>query len=349
MTNRKINIGIIGNGKSANRYHIPYLLCRTEKFNLKTIYRRSPKHDSWKYINGVNYIDDMEELLNDASLDLIIVCTPIQHYELAKLVLEHNHHCLVEKPFTDTYEQAKELFDLANSKNLVISAYQNRRYDSDFLTAQKVIESGKLGELFEIEMSFDYYRASITESDYFYKVNKPYYSFFYGHGAHGLDQVISYFGKPDDIHYDVRQLHGKNTFNDYYDVDLFYGNLKVSVKSSYYRIKKRPSIVIYGKQGMFTKLTTDRQEEHLKLFYMPNNEDFGLDEPRDYGVLTYYDEDGNYHEEKVESLKGDFGIVYDGLYETIVNKQPQQIKPNETLLLMEMLEKGSGNLQFEVD
>ena len=62
--------------------------------------------------------------------------------------------------------------------------------------------------------------------------------------------------------------------NDYFDLDLYYGSMKVSVKSSYFRIKPRASFVVYGKKGCFVKETKDRQEEHLKMFYMPNNSDW---------------------------------------------------------------------------
>src|SRR5699024_3970216 len=78
-------------------------------------------------------------------------------------------------------------------------------------------------------------------------------AYLYAHGTHTVDQVISYFGKPDDIHYDIRQLLGKNRMNDYFDLDFYYNSLKISVKSSYFRIKERPSFAVYGKKGCFIK------------------------------------------------------------------------------------------------
>lgn len=239
-------------------------------------------------------------------------------------------------------QQAKEVFALAKEKGLYCSAYQNRRYDSDFLTVQKVIESGKLGDLLELEMHFDYYRPEIPESvDHF----DPAMSYLYGHGCHTLDQVISYFGKPNDIHYDVRQLLGSGRMNDYFDLDLYYGTLKVSVKSSYFRVKSRPSFIVYGKKGMFEKYSKDRQEEHLKLFHMPTNSDFGKDLPEHYGTLTYYDDEGIYHEEKVPTVDGDYARVYDGIYDSIVYGKEQVIQPWQTILQMEMLETGVKDLK----
>ena len=238
--------------------------------------------------------------------------------------------------------QAQEIFDLARERGLYCWAYQNRRYDSDFLTVQKVIESKKLGELLELEMHYDYYRPQVPEGAASFS---PLSSYLYGHGCHTLDQVISYFGKPDRVHYDVRQLLGEERMNDYFDLDLYYGILKVSVKSSYFRVKSRPRFVVYGKKGMFVKETEDRQEEHLKLFYMPGQPGFGLDEPRHYGVLTYYDENGEFHEEKVPSAAGDYGRVYDGVYECVVNGKEPEIKPWQTLLQMGMLETGVKGLK----
>lgn len=337
-----LTIGYIGNGKSTNRYHLPFVLQR-KNIKVKTIYERNPKHEKWDRIKDINYTSKLDDLLKDKEIQLIVVCTlHSSHYEYAKMVLEHGKNCLVEKPFMETLPEAKEIFALAKKKGLIVEAYQNRRFDSDFLTVQKVIDSGKLGELLEIEMHFDYYRPEIPEAVTNFV---PSMSYLYGHGCHTLDQVISYFGKPDNIHYDVRQLLGSGRMNDYFDIDLYYGILKVSVKSSYFRIKERPIFVVYGKKGCFIKEKKDRQEEHLKLFHMPGNKDFGVDTLEHYGVLTYIDSSGNMHEEKVKSVNGDYGRVYDDLYETIINGKNKTITDAQTLLQMEILETGIKNLK----
>lgn len=341
---KKLTVGFIGNGKSANRYHIPFIQTRKDKIKIKKIYTRNHGHDKWDEIPGVIYCEDLNDLLTDQDIDVIIISTPsAYHYEYAKMVLNAGKNCVVEKPFASTYQEAKEIFDLAKEKGLMVQCYQNRRFDSDFLTVQKVIESGKLGDLLELEMHFDYYRPYIPESVKEFSVIN---SYLYGHGCHTLDQVISYFGKPDHVHYDVRQLLGEGRMNDYFDLDLYYGNLKVSVKSSYFRVKERPSFIVYGKKGMFIKEKKDKQEEHLKLFYLPeDHEDFGIDLPNEYGTLIYYDDNGKYHEEKVESIKGDYGYYYDALYETLINHQDVLVTPEQTLLQIELLEKGIQGLK----
>jgi predicted dehydrogenase len=160
-----------------------------------------------------------------------------------------------------------------------------------------------------------------------------------------LDQVISVFGKPDRVVYDVRQLLGEGRLNDYFDIDLFYGVLKVSIKSSFFRLKPRPSYVVYGKKGMFIKETKDKQEEHLKLFVWPNVDGFGVDNVKEYGTLTFIDDNKNFHEEKVISEVGDYGRYYDALYNTIVYGAEKLVKDEETLWQLDILETGISGLK----
>lgn len=336
-----LRTAIIGNGKGINRYHIPFIL-KTGKFEITTVYSRSGK-SKWAPVEGVHYTTDINDIWADKP-DLVVISTPSDtHAAYARLVLEHGFNALVDKPFAETAEEAEELFALAKQKGLFLQCYQNRRFDSDFLTVQKVIESGRLGDLLEVEMHFDYYRPEIPENVHTYsRIN----SYVYGHACHTVDQVLSYFGEPEHIVYDVRQLLGEGRMNDYFDMDFFYpGPLKVSVKSSYFRLKERASFIVYGKKGVFVKQTKDRQEEHLKQFYMPDHEDFGLDLPEHYGTLTYIDDSGDVHEERVVSERGDYARFYEAVYASIAEGKEKLVKDEETIAQLRILEKACEHLK----
>lgn len=332
-----LTIAYIGNGRSANRYHLPFVLIR-QTFRVKTVC--SPVETSaWAPIDGVTYVRDPEAIWDDPEIQLVVVCTPSDsHVQYAQAALEHGKHVLVEKPFATTADQARGLFALAEDRGLFLQCYQNRRFDSDFLTTRRVIDSGVLGDLLEVEMHFDYYRPEIPTT--LVPRFSPDWSYLYGHGVHTVDQVLSCFGSPQEIHYDVRQLLGPGRMNDYFDLDLYYGTLKVSVKSSYFRVKERPSFIVYGTKGMFVKAAKDRQEEHLKVCYLPGRPGFGVDLPEHYGTVTYYGEDGSYHEEKVTSDVGDYGRVYDGVHESIVNGASKIVQDSQTIELIGILEEG---------
>lgn len=339
----KLVLGYIGNGKSTNRYHLPFALNRPEKIKVKTVYQRTLGKGGWAPVDGISYTDNLGEMLADPEIQAVIICTPVgSHKALVEQVLEAGKHCVVEKPFALSLKDAEDMFRLAQEKNLILECYQNRRFDSDFLTTQQVIESGRLGQLFEVNMHYDYYRPQVPEGEKTYRQDQ---AFLYTHACHTVDQVLSYFGQPQDVRCDVRQILGKGRMNDYFDLDFIYDGLKVSVKSSYFRAKARPSFAVYGTRGVFIKETEDRQEADLKKFYLPaGHEDFGQDLPEHYGTLIYYDEAGLYHEEKVPTVTGDYARYYDALYETILNGAPPLVTKEQTLAQMKILEQAGKNL-----
>lgn len=335
-----LNVAYIGNGKSTNRYHLPFSSRLPEIVNISTIYSRSGKSD-WPAYEGVHYTSDIQDIYENPEINLVVITSPNNtHFTLAKQTLEAGKNVLVEKPFAKTRDQAEELFNLAKEKGLFIQTYQNRRYDSDFLTTQKVIESGVLGDLIDVEIHYDRYNPEFSENSSYDLIN----SYTYGLGSHSLDQAISYFGMPDSIHYDTRQLLGPGKLNDYFDFDLNYGNLKVAVAGSLMRLNPRPSFAVYGKKGVFVKESKDRQEDHLKLNYMPDQAGFGEDLVEHYGTLTYIDDKGKYHQEKVVSEVGDYRQVYRDIYETIINGKEKIVKDEETLLVMQIMEDGQVDL-----
>lgn len=337
MTERILNIGFIGNGKSANRYHIPFVLDRPDKFRVKTVQARHIDHDAWAAVPGVSYTTDTADILNDPAIDAVVIVTPPEvHFDYAKRALEAGKHVVVDKPFVETVAEAQELFEMAATRGVTLQCYQNRRFDSDFLTAQQVFASGKLGHVFEVVTSYDYWRPHQMDGKPFSLLR----SAAYGHGTHCLDQLISWFGAPDRVHADLRQLSGAGTANDYFDFDLYYDDrgLKATAHANYASAFLRPSFAIYGTKGAYLRFDKDQQERDLKHFYLPaGHDDFGLDTPEQFGTLRYEDETG-WHEERVVSVRSSYAQFYDALYETVANGAPQLVKPEETLTQLRILE-----------
>jgi predicted dehydrogenase len=334
----KLTIGFIGFGKSVTRYHLPFLLGR-DHIQVKMIYSRTKKvelENTYKP-HGIEFTNELDVLLNDSDIQLISICTAHNsHYELAKTCLEHNKHVLVEKPFVTTTEEAKELLALAKEKNLVIMPYQNRRFDSDFLALKEVLEKGYLGDIVELESHMDYYRPEAPTSP-----GAFYDGAFYGLGVHTLDQIVSLFGKPDKVYYDIRSVRNPLIPDDYYHVELFYPKHKVIVKTNHLVKVPYPRFIIHGTKGSFIKYGIDRQEEFLKAGIMPSQEGFGKDTEEHFGKVTYLDDQGQEIKKDIPTPIGDYGRVYDSLYDTILYKKTKLVSDEEVLILMEILENGA--------
>ncbi|TDT63265.1 oxidoreductase [Fonticella tunisiensis] len=333
----KLKTGFIGFGKSTNRYHLPYVLKR-ENIEVKKIYNRTRKEElENKYKDyDIEFTNDLNSLLEDKEIKLVTICTPHStHFEFAKLCLEHNKNVLIEKPFATTLEEAKELLNLAKDKGLIIMPYQNRRFDGDFLALKEVINKKYVGDIVEIESHFDYYRPESPTYN-----GKYYDGSFFGLGVHTVDQIVSIFGRPKKVYYDIRAIRNKNNPDDYYHVELFYDSFKVILKTSHLVKSPYPKFILHGTKGSFIKYGIDKQEECLKAGIMPWDEGFGLDPEELYGKVTYVDENGQDKEITIKTPLGDYGRVYDNLYDAIINGKDKLVKDEEILTVIEILESG---------
>ena len=337
---RVLNVGYIGNGKASNRYHIPFMLTLPEKFRVKTIYARHIRHDAWDAVPGATYVDDLDAVLGDPAIDIVEICTPSRcHFEHAKAALRAGKHVVVDKPFAGSEAEAAELFELARAQGVTVQCFQNRRFDSDYVTARAVYDSGKLGHVFEVVTSYDYFRPHMMDGVGLDPIDNA----AYGHATHCLDQLIAWFGVPDRFHAEVRQTKGAGAAVDYFDYDLYYDelNLKATAHANYASAFLRPSFAVYGDRGAYLKMEKDQQERDLKHFYLPaGHPDFGQDSLEQYGLLRYVDETGAMREERVPSERTSYAQFYEALFETVAHGAPQLVKPEETLAQMRILEAG---------
>ena len=161
-------VAYIGFGNSVCRYHLPYVERRPDTIKVKYIYRREEdrkgdeERETW--YPHITFTTDIDQVMNDEEVNLVVVNTPDAfHVSYTMMALEHGKNVLCEKPFAMTAKEAEKVFAFAKEKGLVAMSNQNRRYDADMRTVRKVIESGVLGDLVEIESHYDYNRPSIKD------------------------------------------------------------------------------------------------------------------------------------------------------------------------------------------
>ncbi|WP_461218702.1 oxidoreductase [Lapidilactobacillus salsurivasis] len=338
----KLTMAIAGFGKSANRYHLPYLALRPE-IKVKTIYDHGFRHypeaqQAWRE-QGVTLTKDFQQVLTDPEIQLITLTTPAAtHYQLAKEALDHGKNVLVEKPFCQTKAEAAELLALARRKGLVAMPFQNRRFDGDFLVLQRVLQVGYLGRPLEVESHMDHYRLQATQVNGA-MINGQ----FYGLGVHTLDQMVALFGTPKQAYFDIRPQQNQGDLDDYYEVDLFYEGFKAKVKSSNLVATPYPKFLLHGTQGSFLKYGIDQQENDLKAQIMPGTAGFGQDDPSAYGRLHYQNSNGDWIDKSLPTPTGDYGRVYDAMMASIITGAPKLVSDQELLTVMALLEAGAAS------
>jgi predicted dehydrogenase len=333
--NNSIKTAIASFGMSGLVFHGPALKVNPG-FNVISILERS-KNSSKKLFPDVTVVRSYNDILENKDIELVIVNTPDKfHYDMAKLAILSGKHVVVEKPVTLNSAQAEELLALAREKGVVFTVYQNRRWDGDFRTVQKVLAENKLGRLIEFESHFDRYRTYITPETW-KEEGDQYSGVLYNLGSHMVDQAYVLFGKPLAVTAHLKIVRTAGIVTDYYDIRIEYEKFAALLKCSYLVKKPGPRYILHGEYGTFYKSGIDPQEEILKAGNLPVGESWGTDPVGEWGKL-FYEKDGKDFEEVIETLPGNYNIFYNNVFDAIRNNTELFVKPEEAVEVLKILE-----------
>jgi scyllo-inositol 2-dehydrogenase (NADP+) len=330
-----IKTGIASYGMSGMVFHAP-LLHVNPGFETVKIMERTYKGSKERYTD-VSIVRSFDQLIHDKDIELIVVNTPDKtHFEYCKAALNAGKHVVVEKPFTIRFQEAAELAELAKKKRRVLSVFQNRRWDGDYLTVKKIIENNWLGRLVSFESHFDRYRNFIQPGTW---KEEPVAGaeIVYNLGAHMIDQAYELFGMPKSVLAEIGIQRTNGKVDDFYTISLKYDQIPVCLKASYLVREEGPRYILHGTEGSFLKWGLDPQEADLKAGKFPNEPGWGT-EPKKYWGKLNTDLGGLHFTGRTETIPGNYSAYYDNIYDVIRNGAELIVKPNESLDLMRIIE-----------
>ncbi|GAA0136441.1 oxidoreductase [Paenibacillus sp. YSY-4.3] len=329
-----IQVGLIGFGLSGSVFHAP-LIDRTEGMKLAAVVSSQPVKVKESYPEAKVY-SDVETLLNDPDIQLVVVSSPnLTHYGYAAQALEAGKHVVVEKPFTNSAAEADRLIALARDKGLLLTVYHNRRWDNDFLTIRRLLDSGVLGSISYYEAHFDRFRPEVTER--WREQDLPGSGILYDLGPHLIDQALTLFGKPNTVWADLRKERKGGKTNDYFHLVLGYSNLRVVLHSGSLVREQGPRFILHGDRGSFIKHGFDPQEAQLRKGSGPGDENWGRDDEANYGKLTT-DIGGLAVSGTVETLLGGYETFYRKLADAISSGQPLPVLAEDARDVIRIIE-----------
>lgn len=329
-----IKTGIVGFGMSAKVFHAPFLKTLPQ-YEVVSVFERH-REDSKQMFPEAQVVRSLDELLA-TDIDLVVITTPNDtHFPYTAQSLKAGKHVVIEKPFTITSEDALQLIEISKQVNKILSVYQNRRYVSDYLTIKDILSKNLLGEVHEFEAHYDRYRPE-AKPNAWREEPKPGSGILYDLGAHIIDQSFCLFGLPSAITADVRMQRPHAKADDYFDLRLDYGSLKVILRSGMLVREPGPRYMIHGTKGSFIKYGEDTQEAALKTGALPVSENWGSEPEESYGLL-HTEINGEEIKEKVPSFKGNYGMYYEDFYNTLVNDAPLKVKPEQSYNVIRLIE-----------
>jgi scyllo-inositol 2-dehydrogenase (NADP+) len=326
----KIKTALVGYGSVGQKMHAP-LITVCKDLELTAVVQRSSASAKEKYPQ-IKVFPSLDQLLAEDAADLIVIATPNEyHFEQAKLALEHGKHVVVDKPVTLKASEAIQLKNLAASKGLILSVFQNRRWDGDILTLKELISKNVLGRLVHFESHFDRFRPEV--SDNWREKNVPGNGITFDLGTHLIDQVVMLFGKPEWVYAEILNQRTGALADDFFDITLMYPGLKARVTGSVLMNAPMMRFLVLGEKGSYSKYRLDIQEKKFKENLLPAGDDWGAESPEAYGNVFLENETLAY-----PTSNGDYRLFYQNVADAILKNSPLAVKMEDAITVLKIIE-----------
>ena len=157
-----LKVALVGFGYVGKTFHAP-LIAATPGLALHTMVSSDPAKVAADFPD-VRVVAELAAVLADPAIDLVVVATPnALHAPQAIAALNAGKAVVVDKPFAVTAAEAQAMAEAAKAAGKLLAVFHNRRWDSDFLTLQRLIGEGALGEIVQFESHFDRFRPVVRD------------------------------------------------------------------------------------------------------------------------------------------------------------------------------------------
>jgi predicted dehydrogenase len=328
---QEIGVGLIGYGLAGRAFHAPYVQA-TPGMTLRAVVSRDPAKVHAD-LPDIAVAPDVATLLARDDLDLIVVASPDElHAEHALAALASGRHVLIDKPFATTLADARRIAAEGEARGRIVTIFQNRRWDADFRTLQRLIADGTLGDIVELESRFDRFRPTPAPVWKEARVGGPWLDL----GPHLVDQALVLFGKPLAVSADLATLRPGGPAADYVHATLRYATHRVHLHASKLVAAHGLRFAAHGTKGSWTKQGTDVQEAKTVAGQAPSGADWGLDPVP--GQLTLPDEGPE--PRAISNEVGDYRLFWQALAAAIRGEGANPVPASDGIAVMEVLDAG---------
>jgi scyllo-inositol 2-dehydrogenase (NADP+) len=328
-----IKVGIVGYGFAGRGLH-SYLVQHTPGMELKAIVSTSEdKRRQAGMIAGVKAYPSLESLLLEDQVDLIIIATPhYLHAQQAIMAMNAGKHCIVDKIMCLNVREAQDMIDAAKRNGVLLSVFQNRRWDWDFLTVKKVQQSGLIGEIFRFESRVSRYKpprawfADKTDSG----------GILFNWGPHLIDQALQLVKTPlKKIYCYISHRHWPGDAGTHCQLLLHFAeDVVFEIEMSYLCQIQRPRWALLGTQGSGIQFGLDPQEAAI----LSGNREAAFEKP-EHRMQVYYDSPpGVPQHEVIETVRGSWLDFYKNIVEVITGRAELAVKPEEVKRQIQIIE-----------
>lgn len=340
---RTIRTAVVGYGLSGSVFHAP-LLAADPRYSLDVVATSDPARQraAMERYPRVQTVHDGVALLGRAAdLDLVVLGTPpATHYPLAKAALEAGLDVVVDKPFVVNSDDGQELMALAQRLGRVLTVFQNRRWDGDFLTLKKLLAVDALGKVTRFESRFERWSPAIAKAWKAHATAADGGGVLFDLGSHLIDQAILLFGPAAVVHAELKARRlDERADDDAFLVLRHETGVLSHLTMNMLCAQQGPRFRVLGSIGGFTKHGVDPQEPYIAAGGSPLDAEYGVEAQEWAGVLG---RDG--HLDALPTERGTYPEYYRILADKILDggtasDLPLPVDPADAVEVLKIIEK----------
>ncbi|MGY2402867.1 Gfo/Idh/MocA family protein [Pseudomonas sp. SDO5271_S396] len=325
-----MRIGLVGYGHGGRFFHAP-LIATLPGATFVGVVTRSPERRLQLTTDfpGVMAFDSIGQIV-EAGVDALVISTTLKGRPALVLeAIEHGVAVVSDKPFAANAEQAQALITAAERQGSLLSVYQNRRWDSDYLTLRKLIAAGALGTVTRFESRVERYSPQAVG-------NASGGGWLRDLGSHLVDQALQLFGPVDRVFAQLHYTAEHPTVDHGFFMSLTHANGVIShLSGNALQNCQAPRFRVSGTGGCYTVDGLDGQEEALMAGKSPKTEGehWGAEEHRRWGWFEQGEE-----RERVPSEKGCWTQFYRQLQSAVHGQGPLPVDAADALQTTRVLD-----------
>ena len=337
-------VAIIGYGLAGAVFHAP-LIASTAGMSVAAIVTNNPERQAQAHRDfpSAAILSSAGQIWREPNLyDLVVIAAPNRsHLPLGIAAMNAGLPVVIDKPITASVSNAEQLIATSERTGKLLTVFQNRRWDNDFLTVRRLLDADLdlLGTITRFELRFERYRAAPREGAWRELPGEEEAGgLLFDLGSHLIDQAVQLFGIPTHIYAEVeKRRHGALVDDDTFVALRFASGVNAHLWMSAVTRIAGPRIRISGLRGTYEKWGLDPQEEALRTGMRPGDDGWGLEPREKWGRLST-DVGGIHIDGPVEMLPGAYEHYYVHLREALVTDGPPPVDPRDTVTVLRIIE-----------
>jgi len=336
-------VGIIGYGLAGAVFHAP-LVAATPGLQLSAIVTSNEERraQAARRYPEAEILSNPVQLFTKSAVDIVVVASPNRtHVPLAIEALDAGSHVVVDKPLAASAEDGQAAVDAAKAKGRLLTVFQNRRWDGDFLTLRKLVADGRLGRVMRFESHFDRWRPEVKPGWRMLDAPAEAGGLLYDLGAHLIDQSLLLFGPVTHVYAELDRRRAGVTVDDDSFVSLAHASgVRSHLWMNALSAQLAPRFRVLGDRAAFTKYGLDPQEERLRDGADPAVAGWSEEAPDRWGRLG-----ADADNQPVRTEPGAYLEFYRLLAAALATGGPAPVDPQDAVTTLKIVEAAQRSAQ----